>query len=53
MSGHFIDLYFDQWQVVPENPTPVKTVGPLTDMDLIKLRPCEKKQVSLCQESSL
>lgn len=33
-------------QVVPENPTPVKTVGPLTDVDLIKLRPCEKKQVS-------
>ncbi|XP_030645059.1 tRNA-dihydrouridine(47) synthase [NAD(P)(+)]-like [Chanos chanos] len=24
---------------------PVKTIGPLTDVDLIKLRPCEKKQV--------
>ncbi|AWP21554.1 putative tRNA-dihydrouridine(47) synthase [Scophthalmus maximus] len=24
---------------------PVKTVGPLTDADVIKLRPCEKKQV--------
>ncbi|KAG7324671.1 hypothetical protein KOW79_012687 [Hemibagrus wyckioides] len=26
-------------------PPPVKTVGPLTDEDIIKLRPCEKKQV--------
>uniref|UniRef100_A0A3Q1I8P7 tRNA-dihydrouridine(47) synthase [NAD(P)(+)] n=1 Tax=Anabas testudineus TaxID=64144 RepID=A0A3Q1I8P7_ANATE len=26
-------------------PPPVKTVGPLTDADVIKLRPCEKKQV--------
>ncbi|KAB5565272.1 hypothetical protein PHYPO_G00239250 [Pangasianodon hypophthalmus] len=26
-------------------PPPVKTVGPLTDDDIIKLRPCEKKQV--------
>ncbi|KAK3558602.1 hypothetical protein QTP86_021657, partial [Hemibagrus guttatus] len=26
-------------------PPPVKTIGPLTDDDLIKLRPCEKKQV--------
>ncbi|CAJ1083394.1 tRNA-dihydrouridine(47) synthase -like isoform X2 [Notolabrus celidotus] [Xyrichtys novacula] len=25
--------------------SPVKTVGPLTDEDVIKLRPCEKKQV--------
>lgn len=24
---------------------PVKTVGPITDADIIKLRPCEKKQV--------
>lgn len=24
---------------------PVKTIGPLTDVDVIKLRPCEKKQV--------
>ncbi|XP_016349560.1 tRNA-dihydrouridine(47) synthase [NAD(P)(+)]-like [Sinocyclocheilus anshuiensis] len=24
---------------------PVKTVGPITDTDIIKLRPCEKKQV--------
>ncbi|XP_017340665.1 tRNA-dihydrouridine(47) synthase [NAD(P)(+)]-like isoform X2 [Ictalurus punctatus] len=26
-------------------PPPVKTIGPLTDDDIIKLRPCEKKQV--------
>ncbi|XP_074543549.1 tRNA-dihydrouridine(47) synthase [NAD(P)(+)]-like [Halichoeres trimaculatus] len=25
--------------------SPVKTIGPLTDVDVIKLRPCEKKQV--------
>lgn len=25
----------------------MKTVGPLTDIDVIKLRPCEKKQVNL------
>lgn len=25
--------------------TPVKTVGPITDADIIKLRPCERKQV--------
>ncbi|XP_034016503.1 tRNA-dihydrouridine(47) synthase [NAD(P)(+)]-like isoform X2 [Thalassophryne amazonica] len=29
----------------PETQTLVKTVGPLTDADVIKLRPCEKKQV--------
>ncbi|XP_056439122.1 tRNA-dihydrouridine(47) synthase [NAD(P)(+)]-like [Gadus chalcogrammus] len=28
-----------------ENKTTVKTIGPLTDADVIKLRPCEKKQV--------
>lgn len=28
-----------------DKPSPVKTVGPLTDVDVIKLRPCEKKQV--------
>uniref|UniRef100_A0A3Q1JMH0 tRNA-dihydrouridine(47) synthase [NAD(P)(+)] n=1 Tax=Anabas testudineus TaxID=64144 RepID=A0A3Q1JMH0_ANATE len=28
-----------------DKPPPVKTVGPLTDADVIKLRPCEKKQV--------
>uniref|UniRef100_A0A8C2WFI8 tRNA-dihydrouridine(47) synthase [NAD(P)(+)] n=1 Tax=Cyclopterus lumpus TaxID=8103 RepID=A0A8C2WFI8_CYCLU len=27
---------------------PVKTVGPLTDVDVIKLRLCEKKQVCMC-----
>lgn len=43
----FKDLFLDQLQVVPENLTPVKTVGPLTDVDVIKLRPCERKQVSL------
>ncbi|XP_071381210.1 tRNA-dihydrouridine(47) synthase [NAD(P)(+)]-like [Centroberyx affinis] len=32
-------------QVSPEKQTPVKTVGPLTDADVIKLRTCEKKQV--------
>uniref|UniRef100_A0AAX7UD75 tRNA-dihydrouridine(47) synthase [NAD(P)(+)] n=1 Tax=Astatotilapia calliptera TaxID=8154 RepID=A0AAX7UD75_ASTCA len=31
---------------------PVKTVGPLTDADVIKLRPCEKKQVYLFQSLS-
>ncbi|TWW65663.1 tRNA-dihydrouridine(47) synthase [NAD(P)(+)]-like [Takifugu flavidus] len=34
-----------QTQVNPEILTPVKTVGPLTDVDVIKLRPCERKQV--------
>ncbi|KAM9737714.1 tRNA-dihydrouridine(47) synthase [NAD(P)(+)]-like [Menidia menidia] len=29
----------------PGGQPPVKTVGPLTDADVIKLRPCEKKQV--------
>ncbi|XP_074469764.1 tRNA-dihydrouridine(47) synthase [NAD(P)(+)]-like [Sebastes fasciatus] len=29
----------------PDKQPPVKTVGPLTDEDVIKLRPCEKKQV--------
>lgn len=43
----FIDLFLDQLQVIPENLTPMKTVGPLTDVDVIKLRPCERKQVSL------
>lgn len=28
-------------------PPPIRTVGPLTDSDVIKLRPCEKKQVNL------
>uniref|UniRef100_H3C1T0 tRNA-dihydrouridine(47) synthase [NAD(P)(+)] n=1 Tax=Tetraodon nigroviridis TaxID=99883 RepID=H3C1T0_TETNG len=28
------------------NSTSVKTVGPLTDVDVIRLRPCEKKQVN-------
>lgn len=30
---------------------PVKTTGPLTDADVIKLRPCEKKQVGFTQSS--
>ncbi|KAG7501400.1 hypothetical protein JOB18_048529 [Solea senegalensis] len=34
-----------QLQSVPDKEPPVKTVGPLTDADVIKLRPCEKKQV--------
>ncbi|XP_014906127.1 tRNA-dihydrouridine(47) synthase [NAD(P)(+)]-like [Poecilia latipinna] len=29
----------------PDIQPPVKTVGPLTDADVIKLRPCEKKKV--------
>uniref|UniRef100_H3BZP9 tRNA-dihydrouridine(47) synthase [NAD(P)(+)] n=1 Tax=Tetraodon nigroviridis TaxID=99883 RepID=H3BZP9_TETNG len=29
-----------------DNSTSVKTVGPLTDVDVIRLRPCEKKQVN-------
>lgn len=41
------DLFLDRLQVTPGNLTPVKTVGPLTDVDVIKLRPCERKQVSL------
>ncbi|CAN9503690.1 unnamed protein product [Ophioblennius macclurei] len=32
-------------QVSVDKPSPVKTVGPLTDVDVIKLRSCEKKQV--------
>lgn len=32
-------------QAGPDKQPPVKTVGPLTDVDVIKLRPCEKKQV--------
>ncbi|XP_075995675.1 tRNA-dihydrouridine(47) synthase [NAD(P)(+)]-like [Genypterus blacodes] len=33
-------------QVNAEKQSPVKTVGPLTDEDVIKLRMCEKKQVN-------
>lgn len=29
----------------PDERPLVKTVGPLTDADVIKLRPCEKKKV--------
>ncbi|GLD59173.1 tRNA-dihydrouridine(47) synthase [NAD(P)(+)] [Lates japonicus] len=32
-------------QSSPDKPPPVKTVGPLTDTDVVKLRQCEKKQV--------
>ncbi|KAJ8000247.1 hypothetical protein DPEC_G00202850 [Dallia pectoralis] len=32
-------------KVISENKAQVKTVGPLTDADVIKLRQCEKKQV--------
>ncbi|KAJ8378854.1 hypothetical protein AAFF_G00233560 [Aldrovandia affinis] len=32
-------------QQCQEEPSPVKTIGALTDVDIIKLRPCEKKQV--------
>ncbi|XP_067355297.1 tRNA-dihydrouridine(47) synthase [NAD(P)(+)]-like isoform X1 [Channa argus] len=34
-----------QLQHCQDNQPTVKTVGPLTDIDLIKMRPCEKKQV--------
>ncbi|XP_035537606.1 tRNA-dihydrouridine(47) synthase [NAD(P)(+)]-like isoform X1 [Morone saxatilis] len=34
-----------QLQASPDKQPPVKTIGPLTDVDVIKLRPCEKKQV--------
>ncbi|KAM9340539.1 tRNA-dihydrouridine(47) synthase [NAD(P)(+)]-like [Symphorus nematophorus] len=34
-----------QLQASQDKQPPVKTVGPLTDADVIKLRPCEKKQV--------
>ncbi|XP_039977826.1 tRNA-dihydrouridine(47) synthase [NAD(P)(+)]-like [Xiphias gladius] len=34
-----------QLQSSSDKQPPVKTVGPLTDADVIKLRPCEKKQV--------
>uniref|UniRef100_A0A671PBW8 tRNA-dihydrouridine(47) synthase [NAD(P)(+)] n=1 Tax=Sinocyclocheilus anshuiensis TaxID=1608454 RepID=A0A671PBW8_9TELE len=34
------------WSVLQDGAdAPVKTVGPITDTDIIKLRPCEKKQV--------
>uniref|UniRef100_A0A673KX09 tRNA-dihydrouridine(47) synthase [NAD(P)(+)] n=1 Tax=Sinocyclocheilus rhinocerous TaxID=307959 RepID=A0A673KX09_9TELE len=34
------------WSVLQDGAdAPVKTVGPITDADIIKLRPCEKKQV--------
>ncbi|XP_022076437.1 tRNA-dihydrouridine(47) synthase [NAD(P)(+)]-like [Acanthochromis polyacanthus] len=32
-------------QASPDKQPPIKTVGPLTDSDVIKLRSCEKKQV--------
>uniref|UniRef100_A0A3Q3X012 tRNA-dihydrouridine(47) synthase [NAD(P)(+)] n=1 Tax=Mola mola TaxID=94237 RepID=A0A3Q3X012_MOLML len=38
-------LHCEQLQVTPDKHPSVKTVGPLTDEDIIKLRPCEKKQV--------
>ncbi|KAK9526751.1 hypothetical protein VZT92_015434 [Zoarces viviparus] len=34
-----------QLQAGPDKQPPVKTVGSLTDVDVIKLRPCERKQV--------
>ncbi|KAG9355854.1 hypothetical protein JZ751_000696 [Albula glossodonta] len=36
---------FAQPQPCREENAPVKTIGALTDVDIIKLRPCEKKQV--------
>ncbi|KAJ8273388.1 hypothetical protein GJAV_G00101060 [Gymnothorax javanicus] len=33
-------------QLHSEEATPVKTCGPLTDIDIVKLRPCERKQVN-------
>lgn len=40
-------LPFGKLQVSQENLALVKTIGPLTDADVIKLRQCEKKQVCL------
>lgn len=49
LKHFFTCLLCDQPQASPEKQPPVKTVGPLTDEDVIKLRPCEKKQVRVCQ----
>ncbi|XP_053718318.1 tRNA-dihydrouridine(47) synthase [NAD(P)(+)]-like [Synchiropus splendidus] len=37
-------------EVIPEKAAPVKTVGPLTDTDVVKLRACEKKQVDFADK---
>lgn len=37
----------DKPQAGPDKPPPVKTVGPLTDVDIVKLRLCEKKPVHI------
>ncbi|XP_028317759.1 tRNA-dihydrouridine(47) synthase [NAD(P)(+)]-like isoform X2 [Gouania willdenowi] len=34
-----------QLQISPEKPPAIKTAGPLTDVDVVRLRSCEKKQV--------
>lgn len=47
----FLWLLCDQVQVSPDKQPVVKTVGPLTDADVIKLRPCEKKKVGLSPAS--
>lgn len=46
-------LLCDQPQASQDKQPPVKTVGPLTDVDVIKLRPCEKKPVHLRPPSFL
>lgn len=49
----FLWLLCDRVQVGPDKQPVVKTVGPLTDADVIKLRPCEKKKVGLSPPSLL
>lgn len=45
-------IIFYKLQTSPDKQPLVKTVGPLTDADVIRLRPCEKKQVYRNQPSS-
>lgn len=45
-------FFFYKLQTSPDKQPQMKTVGPLTDADVIKLRPCEKKQVYLSQPTS-
>lgn len=47
----FLCLLCDQVQASQDKQPVIKTVGPLTDVDVIKLRPCEKKKVGLSPPS--
>uniref|UniRef100_A0A667WRW6 tRNA-dihydrouridine(47) synthase [NAD(P)(+)] n=1 Tax=Myripristis murdjan TaxID=586833 RepID=A0A667WRW6_9TELE len=47
MASVVIGFLLDKLQVSEEKQNLVKTVGPLTDADIVRLRPCEKKQVHL------